>query len=752
MDDNGIEISAHFRFSPEEAMEMGEKAGRIFGDAFAKSTNLSFKNGLALSPMGKSPLSYNGSLVTSPTIKLTSVQIPPVPPTGSGGVPPNTGGGGDIEDIIKKNREELAEKNKPFTFSTAPMSDTQLENMSQEMSRIKVSSENVVTSFWSVWSISWMIRGSLQNIFGYTSKWTGEVNKLTRAFQSGLYMYAGMARIGNSIAKKTLTWNKDWQGALALQKTIQFRSLPEIARLQASIAKHGGKGLEVGKERIKQLIEQGILDKTNAEVAEKQTITEAKLVKMIKAQNKEYAAQIAEKKASAMENTAGERAFWTGSFTKIIAGMAVGSVILGVIQWISALNKETNKSVTDMKSLYRQIESLKNPLSTVKLSFSDIDSLIQKITKDFPNMADQFNNLEDPAQKLGLAFGFIAEQSTKSMKSTWEFKDLIKNIGKWWRNSMAHNEWEIKPNGDIVQIPYREVLIQKLNKQTNALAGLNEQQQDYSEETELINVLLGAHNRKISDNLKTVNGLTAAWKKYKNILVETMTKEALSSELKPLYAELDQYRKEAIQYAGTPRGKEALVNMKSIAKQIKEDITTGKKTFTDMLTTGYNDAKQNATSKTKTASMTLVEYYTQLYNSYKTAAQSDKSYTKIALKDKNLLIKALKDEIASLDRQMKSIGSLTEKYKKLSLQKAKDIQQLTELINLREKLNSTWFNIPTAIIKPTKSQLAAATVYLSPQFHVNGQTIDEWKAELHRQIDQYDWGQGVQQGNEGGAL
>ncbi|MHA1483296.1 MAG: hypothetical protein ACTSQA_07665 [Candidatus Heimdallarchaeaceae archaeon] len=135
----------------------------------------------------------------------------------------------------------------------SPANTQELMRMQTLTAGIAEKSQNVVKSFWSVWSISWMIRGTLQNIFGYSTKWVREVNKLTRAFQAGLYMYAGMAKIIDGVTSKILVSNAAYQHSLGAQKTIAYVIKPAIAKLENRISLNKKQNLIFDKKELQKM-------------------------------------------------------------------------------------------------------------------------------------------------------------------------------------------------------------------------------------------------------------------------------------------------------------------------------------------------------------------------------------------------------------------------------------------------------------------------------------------------------------------
>ncbi|MHA1483297.1 MAG: hypothetical protein ACTSQA_07670 [Candidatus Heimdallarchaeaceae archaeon] len=477
------------------------------------------------------------------------------------------------------------------------------------------------------------------------------------------------------------------------------------------------------------------------------------MLAVLKAQNKERKAQVLNLQAQAHAETAGIRGALTGTGMKVIAGLALVSVALGVIQWISQMNTQVNTARKNTRELRDEIRALNDPLSTLKTSFTSVSDIVEKITKNFPELTDKFNEMRDPAEKLGLAFSVVAENAAKADKWTFSWKKIFSSSGEWTPIAppAPRGDWSFQTSytGNI------RATVKEIKEQSAALHELFTFKDEDYEKTQLLDALMGAHNKTIKDNLKNVDGLTAAYKKWKNEIVDTASAAALI-EITEKYNDIIEASTKRLEEASTATQRLSAEKLLLIAIENRSrGIEKVKKDFSDMLDTAFESLSKSFEEAAEDKPITWLEYYTQMYEIYGNISKKDASYTQAMTKYKELLTTALKKNIKELKKEISMINVGTDAWKNKNIELAKSIEQLTRLNELMDKLNekATWFNIPSAIIKPTASQLTGATVYLTNEFNIAGKASEEDLALIQDVVTEgINQANNAQMGNTGGAL
>jgi len=609
------------------------------------------------------------------------------------------GVGFEAEDILNQNIEKtskigqnIAEWNKQYRLFLAHNS-------------------NAVNSFWSVWSISWAIRGTLQDIFGYSNKWVAEVNKLTRAVQSGLYLYAGTERILRGISTKILQNNAHYQESIRLQmQSLDIQR--KIYAVRAGINAETGKQMLLTEEQKKAMIE------------ELQTEYQTLRAKMMG------------ERALAEEETLNVRSGLIGIGSKVASYAAVAMAIIGIIRWLQNYNEQVNESIRSMKRLREELASLGETSSTVKVEFSDLNSLIDKVTSKYKEFGNVIRDINDPFERYAKTLEFIAEKSAAKERPTdffgaaaYYIKKIASLLGEAETRS-AELQAGLKP---LEEGPSQEA-IDKWNTLMSILNGGTTN----NERLGFLNQLLTLSSKSITKQIKNVDQLNEQYKKWRKILIDTTYAELLESNAAYINARIKQ-----IQADNTKNAAEKALEIKSIYMDLYGSVSNY-----------YDNIKKKAKEYLETSSTTVMsikDFYRQMYQAYSDAAKHDSQYTKLAAYWKQKYIEQLKIIINEDLKELQTLKAGTELWKQKNLELAKARQALADMLEISEKLKSTWWNIPTAVIRPTQSQLTS-TVLLQPQFVINANTVDEIKEAVGKQLENYTWKMNEPTGTEGGAL
>jgi hypothetical protein len=544
---------------------------------------------------------------------------------------------------------------------TGMLSQDYIQELAAKYQGLAQGGENVVKSFWSVWSISWAIRGVIGDIFGYSSKWIAETNKLTRAFQSGLYLYAGTQRILSGITQQMITQNAHSLTAVGLKYAISEMNI-----------KTGQQEQEINVLKI-----QGVaVDNADIVALNTQIVARNNTVKQL-------TTQIAQEKLLAVEETAATRNKILSLGKSVSIWAAVAVAIIGVIRWVQDLNDQYNKAKAAVHDIYLSFQAISG--LKVSMNFTDLSGLIDKLATQFPDVGKKLQAIQDPIQQFNAALAETAKIEATSQRSIW-------NWLKASADAMHAMRGEMSQENLITPVEKQEAAVKKLSDTLNNL--FSPASSDAAIKTAILNIAL-------KGTANSAEGAVGSLQDYLKYV-------ALFKDAFVMSAAIEQYN--ALIAKGARESSDLFKELYYKNKQFYDNLfKAGESTFEDT---------------TKTA-MTMVEFYTKMYDAYSGASEKNSKYTQESLKWKNLLISALNTEIRSLGQQLTMLSKTDEKYKELSIQRANDIRQLEELINLQEKLNSTWFNIPTAIIKPTQSQLTGATVYLNPNINIKASGIDE---------------------------
>lgn len=620
----------------------------------------------------------------------------------------------DVVGTIVNNRmvEEKLKKTEGLTLDKSifeKFTPEYMDELAEKYKGFAQEGQNVVKSFWSVWSISWAIRGVIGDIFGYSSKWVAETNKLTRAFQSGLYLYAGAQRMIAAINNHIEKTNEHAQRANGLAADLAYRINKDILETENK--------LMLAKNEMISLTKEEIEDEER----------KLKNLQMEKVLAKEYMLdeQTLASAETAMTRMSVQR---LGQIISMWAGIAVAAI--GVVRWIQNMNDQINKGRAEMRQLKTEISASINPVNTLKTSFTDIEGLVNKIKTSFPEMVTVLDQLTDPLEQYGLALAIIAENALPSRG----LKDLF----------------SVQPDNMTALENYQK----SLKEMFTPLA-------ENAEMMGLLNAILAANNAGMKDNLDTTEKVTEALEKYGDEMARIISMPIRQEALKEIEEEIAIVRSQ-IENPVVPEGQDMAEYIDGLKERLLELIAIARgvaiedyEMVRQYLLAGGEKLKKNVedTGTAATEAMTMIEFYTRMYEAMNDASELNSKYSQEAIKWKNLLIKALNAEIKSLGEEISMLDKTSEAYKQKSVERAEYIRQLEELISLQEKLNSTWFNIPTAIIKPTQAQLTGATVYLSPNINIKASGIDEIVRIAQDEIGKalYD-NLKLQRGNVGGAI
>jgi len=570
-----------------------------------------------------------------------------------------------------------------------------------ELQKVAEKSNGVATSFWGMWQASWAVRGIMTDLFGYANSGMLKIRQASQAIISGLYVTeAAIKMLTNAYQKHFAT-------------TIK------------------GKELEAALNKANLALETTLANKQSTEA----DISAAKAAAT--------AAEIAQSNAM---KAAASPAMGIG------IGIGAAVALIGLYQQFLAIAQEVNKSRESIHNLAQSLNTLTTAAGGTKLAFTSLDDLIKEVAKDVPSLATSLLSIQDPIERFAKATAIIYQEDTsKRLPTANPFVRLSEYIKQARTFQHEYNQWA-RENGATPMIngmqvaptdPRYYIDVQKQALQ-QVLAG-TEITGEYIDKEQFLNNIFAMRNSLIKDESKNYDKLREEVSKYGVQLIVSQYIEqsgnSIATKNKQKIEELAQaYHNLTEEQIKNDRGR--------LASALLQQLTALGITNTEDLLTGVTKGLQNyydiinkyeESNAAKTTPMTLLEFDKQMYENYTAAAKNNSIYSQQADYWKNKLIADLRNEISTQEAAVKGMAAYTDKWKETQVIIAKAKNELEALLHLQEKLSSTWFNIPSATVRPTESQLTQATVYLKPNVYVTASGKNEIAEAVAKGLNEIDY-------------